>query len=148
MVILGVDYGRKRIGLAVGDVNSGFVFPLRSIVREKGTDPHAEVLAAAKSENATHIVVGVPRRLDGKTDVPGEMEAEALAFVDDLRKRTDLTVDIEDERFSTALAERLCQGAEKVAKTADKDAIAACVILESFIMRTFGRNEDVGWLKE
>lgn len=140
MVILGVDYGRKRIGLAVGDSVSGFVFPLRTIELKKGQDAVAAVLEASKAESANHIVVGMPRRLDGKTERPGEMEQEVAKFVGELASKTELTVDLEDERLSTAMAKRLCEAAEKKAR-ADRDAVAACVILESYILRTFRRDE-------
>lgn len=146
MVILGVDYGRKRIGLAVGDSASGFVFPLRTIELKKRQNPVAAVLEAAEAEHAGHIVVGMPRRLDGKTERPGEMEQEVSTFVGELTAKTALTIDVEDERLSTALAKRLCQAAEGKGAT-DKDAVSACVILESYILRTF-RRDDAEWLKD
>lgn len=147
MVILGVDYGRKRIGIATGDTGSGFVFPAPAIERKGGMDAVQEVIAAAKEANATHVVVGVPKRLDGKL-VPGEIELEARAFADELKKRTDLTIDVEDERMSTALAKRLCEAAAKKGEKVDEDSVAACVILESYIMRTFSGESSTPWLKE
>ena len=137
MVILGVDYGRRRIGIATGDSGSGFVFPSPAIDRRKNPDAVQAVLDAAKKAEATHIVVGVPKRLDGKL-VPGEIELEARAFADELKQRTDLTIDVEDERMSTALAKRLCEAAAQRGEKVDEDSVAACVILESYIIRTFG----------
>lgn len=139
MNILGVDYGRKRVGLAIGDAVSGLVFPLRALVLEKDTDLCQAVIDAAKTENATRVVVGVPRRMRGGPGGPGDIEKEALAFVKELKEKGGLTVDVEDERLTTALAERLCESAGKAANTADKDSIAACAILESFILRTSDR---------
>ena len=147
MVIIGVDYGKKRIGLATGDSGSGFVFPQTAIVRQTGRDQVHAVIDVARTEGASHIVVGIPKRLDGKTAVPGDIEREVRTFVKEFEKMSDLTIDVEDERMSTALAKRLCEAAEQKGEKVDEDSVAACVILESYIMRTFGR-EDVSWLSE
>jgi putative transcription antitermination factor YqgF len=106
------------------------------------------VAGMAKAENASHVVVGIPKRLDGKSDVPGEIEKEAQAFAAELAKRDPgLTVDVEDERMSTALAKRLCEAAESRGEKVDEDSVAACVILESYILRTFPR-EETPWMNE
>src|SRR5512142_690281 len=135
MVILGIDYGSKRIGLATGDSGSGFVFPLPAVVRGPGVDHLKAILDAAKAESATHIVVGVPKRMTGEAPVAGEIEQESRAFAAELEKRSGLTVDVEDERMSTALAKRLCESAAHRGEKVDEDSVAACVILESYIHR-------------
>ncbi len=147
MVILGVDYGRKRIGLATGDSGSGFVFPLRAVVRTEKTDHIQAVIDAAKAENATHVVVGMPKRMTGQAGVPGEIETEARAFAEDLKKRSGLAIDVEDERMSTALAKRLCEASAERGEKVDEDSVAACVILESYILRTF-RRDGTSWMNE
>ncbi len=147
MVILGVDYGRKRIGLATGDSSSGFVFPLRAVVRDAKTDAVQAVVDAAKAEHATHVIVGIPKRMTVVDAPPGEIELEARAFASDVEKRSGLTTDVEDERMSTALAKRLCEAAARRGEKVDEDSVAACVILESYILRTF-RHEDPKWLSE
>lgn len=147
MTILGIDYGTKRIGLAVGDSSTGMVFPLRSIERGSSLDEAINaVLEAARAESAVHFVVGVPRRLKGSGDV-GDTEREALGFVAALQAKTELTVETEDERMSSALADRwrLLAGTKK--SKFDRDAASAAVILESYIMRRFPR-EDISWLPQ
>src|SRR5512142_51471 len=141
MIILGVDYGRKRIGLATGDSGSGFVFPLRAIVRGPGVDHLQAVLDAAKAESATHVVVGVPKRMTCEATASGEIEQEARAFAAEIEKRSGLTTDVEDERMSTALARRLCEASAQRGEKVDEDSVAACVILESYILRTFRRDD-------
>lgn len=148
MVILGIDYGTKRIGLAVGDSSTGMVFPLRSIERGSSLDEAVgAVLEAARAESAVHFVVGVPRRLQGNGHPVGDTERQALDFKNALQAKTDLTVETEDERMSSGLADRwrLMAGTKK--SKFDRDAVAAAVILESYIMRRFPR-EDISWLPQ
>jgi putative holliday junction resolvase len=147
MVILGIDYGTRRIGLATGDSSTGLVFPLRSIERGSSLDEAiAAVLEAARAESAVHFVVGIPRRLQGGTQV-GDTEREALTFVAALQAKTDLAVETEDERMSSVLADRwrLLAGTKK--SKFDRDAASAAVILESYITRRFPR-EDISWLPQ
>jgi putative holliday junction resolvase len=143
MVILGIDYGTKRIGLATGDSSTGLVFPLRSIERGSSLDEAVSAtLEAVRAESAEHIVVGIPRRLTGEGQQLGDTEREALAFVDALKAKTGLTVETEDERMTSALADRwrMLSGTKK--SKFDRDAASAAVILESYVMRRFPR-EDV-----
>lgn len=146
MVILGVDYGRKRIGLAIGDSVTGFVFPQKAVIRDAGVDHVQAVIDTARAERASHIVVGVPKRLDGSPE-PGDIEKEVRAFVEQIEARSDFTIDLEDDRMSTALAKRLCEVAERKGEKVDQDSVSACVILESYILRTF-RRDDASWISE
>lgn len=142
MQILGIDYGTKRIGLATGDSASALVFPLRSIPGGALNEVVAAILDAARAENAQRIVVGVPRRMNNdKAQAPGETERQALALVEAIKVRTALAVDTEDERMTTALAERWRKMSGKKKPQFDKDAGAAAAILESYIMR---KGADVG----
>lgn len=138
MVILGVDYGTKRIGLATGDSASALVFPLRTIDRTAASDAVAAVLDAARAESAERIVVGVPRRMTGGSET-GETERAALAFVGALRAETGIPVDTEDERMTSALADRWRHMEGRKKGKFDRDAAAAAAILESYIERTFPR---------
>ncbi len=134
MRILGVDYGTARIGLAVGDTSSRFAFPLRSIVASPEDAALAAVVAAAKDEDAARIVVGVPYALDPSRAEP-RMQKEAAGFVAALKEKTALQVDTEDERMTSALADRWRSEAGKKKKDFDKDAAAAAAILDSYMTR-------------
>jgi len=140
MIILGIDYGTKRIGLATGDSASALVFPLRTIDRAAVTDAVAAVLDAARAETAERIVVGVPRRMTGAPET-GETEREALAFVEALKAKGGIEVATEDERMTSALADRWHQMGDKKAKF-DRDAAAAAAILETYIERNFPRERE------
>ena len=136
MILLAIDYGTKRIGLATGDTETGMAFPLRTLTGGDLGESITGVLAAARTESAERIVVGVPRRLDGGA-VPGDMEQLVSRFVEALRAATTLTIDTEDERLSSALADRLHQEAGGKKNTYDRDAMAAAMILESYLTRLF-----------
>lgn len=129
MILLGVDYGTKRVGLATGDSGSGLAFPLRSA--EVGSQGEAveAVRAAAAEEKAERVVVGMPRTLLGEA---GPMADKVAEFVTILRGR-GLEIETEDERMTTALVEhRRREGGGK----GDKDAMAAAAILETYMERT------------
>lgn len=139
MIILGVDFGKKRIGLASGDSTTRMAFPFKSI---DGTDQAAaiaEIVAAARAEGAERIVIGIPRPL-AKADgvVRANVEAEALAFAEALRTAAaPLLVEEEDERLSSRMADRWRELSETKKKNFNRDAAAAAAILETYLERVF-----------
>lgn len=139
MRILGIDFGTKRIGLAVGESTSPLVLPLRTVPAEPFDEAVDAVLAAAREESAEILVVGVPHRL-AKGDGPaGETEILVAKFVEALEAKTGLTVDTEDERMTSALADRWREMAGTKKKNFDRDAAAAAAILETYVARKFLR---------
>jgi putative Holliday junction resolvase len=134
MIVLGVDYGTKRIGLASGDSALAMAFPLRSIAA--GDRAAGDVADIAAKEGAERIVVGVPRRMTGDPDAaPGETEEGALAFVEELRGATTLPVETEDERMTSAYADSVLAMSGGKKKDFDRDAVAAAAILETYLER-------------
>src|SRR3989344_1550031 len=120
MKFLGVDYGTKRIGLATGDMEMSFAFPLRSVTVTSDEDAVAAVADAVRAEGADAVVVGAPYRLSGGAgEAPGETEAAVTAFVDGLRAVLGVPVETEDERFTSAVADRLRREAGTSAKKFD-----------------------------
>ena len=104
MRILGVDYGSKRVGLALSD-ESGMIAQGIGYI---GPSP-AEVLRVAAARGAGQIVIGIPRRLDG-TDSP--QTTKARAFMAALQQGGSLPVIGWDERLTTAEATRVLVEAE------------------------------------
>lgn len=133
MKLLGIDYGTKRIGIAVGDTDPFFVHPLRTIASDR-EDAAQEIGRIAVEEDAKRIVVGMPYRMTGEGR-PGETEGEAGRFAAALRKETGIPVEVEDERLTTAVADRLRKEAGTPKGRFDRDAAAAAVLLESYIER-------------
>jgi putative Holliday junction resolvase len=143
MRYLAVDFGAKRLGLAVCDEGEILVSPLRALDRRGTRSDVARLLEEVRAQGAGGVVFGVPRALEQGEQ--GASEAPALAFARELRallerEAPNVSFDEQDERFSTALALR--QGREsglsqKKGRASDGaqsiDARAAANILQSFL---------------
>jgi putative holliday junction resolvase len=126
MRYLGIDYGNKKVGLALGDSEAGVALPLDVI---RNTDDLCKKIAQLiLSESIDQVVVGVPLPT---TDGPGSEQLEKTRqFINMLRSATPVPVHEEDERYSTAEAMRL-QREQGV--TAEDDALAAMLILQAYL---------------
>ena len=133
--LLGVDYGERRIGLAISDPSGTIASPAGVIVRRTGKRPPvAEIVRRAEALEARGFVMGLP--LDGNGDeTPRSREARAVA--DALGKRTGLPVELIDERYSTAAALRAIRamGGSTRDRKGDVDALAAAVFLQKALQR-------------
>jgi putative Holliday junction resolvase len=130
MRVLGVDFGNKRIGLAVSDETGTVAQPVGYV-----TGGVNEVLRVATERGAGKIVVGVPRRLDGTSSAQTERVQQ---FVAALQQATTLPVEDWDERLTTAQAERvLLEGDVRRAERKQKrDQLAATILLQSYLDAT------------
>ena len=134
MRLLGVDYGTKRIGLALADTEAPVAVPLET-VSAKGME--ADVLAVAKiaaRAGASAAVVGLPRSLTD-AGAGSDWSRQVLAFAAALAERGGLKVETEDERFSSGLVESARRSAGAGANDVDRDAAAAAVILQAWLDR-------------
>jgi putative Holliday junction resolvase len=127
---LGVDYGEKRVGLAIADPIGMIATPAGYIPRRAGKRPPiAEIIRRAESLEARGFVLGLP--LDGSG---GETEwtAEVRRVGDELGKRTSLPVLYQDERYTTATSLRVIREMEGSTRgrKGDVDAMAAAVLLQ------------------
>ena len=132
--IVGIDYGRKRTGVAVSD-------PLRIFASPLDTVPTAKIIEYlenyARSESIVRFVVGYPMNMNG---APSQAAADVDAFLPRLRKAfPGVEVTLEDERFTSVLAHRaMIDGGMKYKDRRDKnsvDRISAAIILQSFLDR-------------
>lgn len=132
---MALDYGRRRIGVAVSDPTATIASPHSAVDRRGDPDalPTALLDLLERLEPAT-VVVGVPRHMDGSE---GEMVEEVRAFADSLREATGLPVEEWDERLTTAAAERaLAEGGAPRNKRRERgriDAMAATMLLRSYL---------------
>jgi len=99
MKYLGIDYGTKRIGLAVSDESGMFAFPKEILAN--GKQALEKILDLVKSESIGKIVVGNSLDTSGQRNLVME---DVDAFVEELHKLTGLPVDLHDERFSSIAA--------------------------------------------
>ena len=135
--IIGIDYGRKRTGLAVSDPLGIFASALDTVHSAKIID---YIKNYAASETIIRFVVGWPKNLDGR---PAEAAADVEVFLKELGKAfPDIPVTLEDERFTSVLAHRaMIDGGMKAADRRDKaavDRISAAIILQGYLDRMSG----------
>jgi putative Holliday junction resolvase len=134
--ILAVDYGERRIGLAISDPTGTIATPAGFILRRAGKRaPIAEIVRRAEALEARGFVVGLP--LDGEgEDTPRALEVRKIA--DELARRTQLPVELLDERFTTAAALRAVRemGGSTRGRKGDVDALAATVLLQYALARS------------
>ena len=132
--IIGIDYGRKRVGVAVSDPLGIFASPLDTVPAAKIID---YLKKYAETESVTRFVVGYPMNMD---NTPSEAAADVDIFLKNLAKAFPaLPVTLEDERFTSVLAHRaMIEGGMKAKDRRDKssvDKISAAIILQSFLDR-------------
>jgi len=128
--LLAVDWGDRRIGLAVSDPTGTIASPAGFVLRRAGKRPPiAELVRRGEALDVSGFVVGLPLDLDGN-DTPRSLEARHVAS--ELEKRTGLTVRLVDERFTTAAALRTVRemGGSTRGRKGDVDAIAATILLQ------------------
>lgn len=125
---LGVDPGTRRVGIAVCDPEERIAVPVE-VVPASAAVPAVRTIAAR--EQAGGVVVGLPLLLDGSE---GEAARLARRLGERIRRRLDLPVEYEDERFTTVEAEREVERGGGVAGEPRDDG-AAALILQQFIDR-------------
>jgi putative holliday junction resolvase len=133
MRILGIDYGRRRVGLAVSDESAYLARPLDPLLRTHSIQRDVEAIATlARDFEATRIVVGLPLNMDGSK---GEMALEVESFVQQLQGATDAAIQFWDERLTSSEAERvLLQGnVKRKDRKRLRDGLAATLILQGFL---------------
>jgi putative holliday junction resolvase len=137
--VLGVDWGERRIGLAVSDERGVIANPAGFIIRRPGKRPPiAKLIEKAKELGAASFVVGLP--LDGNgDDTPRAAEVRRVA--EELSKRTGMTVELVDERYTTAAARRAVRelGGKPEERPGDIDALSATVLLQHVLTTRSGR---------
>ncbi len=132
--IIGIDYGRKRTGLATSDPLCIFASPLDTVPTAKIID---YLKTYSEKETIVRFVIGMPVNMDG---TPSEAAADAKTFIPQLEKAfPGIPVDMEDERFTSVLAHRaMIDGGMKASRRRDKaevDRISASIILQTYLDR-------------
>lgn len=132
MVILGIDLGRARTGLAVCDQAELLAVPL-CVLQERNREALLEQIAAKAAERkAELLVVGLPKNMDGSE---GEAALSAREAAASLAGKTGLPVKLCDERGTTVTAHHYLNDTNTRGKKrkAAVDAVAATVILQNFL---------------
>lgn len=146
MRILGIDYGVKRVGLAISSPVVSIAQGLPTIERVDGKDYLEELADIIKEKEVDEIVVGLPKNMNGTI---GEKAEEVLQFVEILKSKFNLPVHTVDERLTTVRAHRAMTGV-KISKKGKKkrvDMIAAQFILQAYLDQ-ISRSAEEDWEDE
>jgi putative Holliday junction resolvase len=131
---LGIDFGTKRIGLALSDESGTLAFPHSTLASNAGS--LAAIDELVKKETVGAVVLGESRDFSGQAN---DVQEDIEQFKKDLEVLTNLPVYFESEVFSSALAARQFAPEEKSRKQnpahTDLDASAAALILQSYLDR-------------
>lgn len=118
---LGIDWGEKRIGLALGDSETGLASPLKTVNSIEG------ILKIIEEEKIDRLIVGKPLSIADQRFPTAKRYDKFISF---LAKRTNLPLETIDERLSSKAADALA-GDRK--NKAERDAVAAMIILQSYL---------------
>lgn len=124
MRFLGIDYGKKRIGLSLSDDDGKFAFPLKIILNNK--DVFSFLLETIKKNKIEEIVIGESLDFDG---MPNKVMNEIEKFSRELKKRFLLPVHFQKEFLTSVEARRYKEDKEKV------DSSASALILQRYLDR-------------
>jgi len=138
-----VDWGERRIGLAVSDPTGTIATGLPTVTVRGREDGLTQVAAIADESEAVRIVVGLPLLLSGER---GTAAIAAESFAAGLAERTGLPVETYDERLTSVLGQRrLHEMGGKASRSKGRiDQGAAVALLESFLARLAHRRADEG----
>lgn len=121
MRVAGIDYGTKRIGLAISDES-------QTLAREYGIYSPKEfwqnIEQLIKQEGIERIVLGLPLNMSGENT---DKTQEVQAFYDQLQQRLSIPVEFMDERLSSVMAGNLPGGSKNI------DSLAAQIILQNYL---------------
>jgi putative Holliday junction resolvase len=147
MRALGVDYGQRRIGLALSDASGMLARPWKTIARVGNASQVAQAIAGElaalerQEEPVGVVVMGYPRRLNGH---PNEQTASVQKVADHLRRLVGVPLVMQDERLSSREADDLLARSEKDWRKRKErlDAMAAAVILQDYLDSSAARGAD------
>lgn len=132
--LLGIDYGRARIGLAVSAPDTAIAFPLTTYERRSLDQDLAYLARVATEEKVIGVVLGLPLHLEGK---PSTAVDEVRAFGEHLQTVLKVPLVYWDERFTTVEAEKHLwnAGLSHKQRKARRDRIAAQILLQDYLER-------------
>ena len=135
---LGIDVGERRVGLALSDSTGTLATPLTAVAGRLRLEGRVDAVVreidrlSREEDGLDRIVIGLPCRLDGR---PHKQTVRVMEFVEALRCRTVLPIDLQDERLTTREAESRLALREKDwrQRKSRLDAAAAAIILQDYL---------------
>lgn len=135
---LGLDYGDRRIGVALSDELGWTAQALEVIGRTNPAADLARIAGLVREHDVQEVVVGLPKNMNGTIGPRGEI---CIAFAEKLRAQLDVSVVLWDERLSTVSAERTLIAADMSRKKRKQlvDKMAAAIILQHYLDANNGK---------
>lgn len=129
---MGLDYGDRRIGVALSDELGWTAYGHEVIERRKPEEDMEKLRRIAAEYGVTDIVLGLPKNMNGSIGPRGEI---SLAFAEEIRGSLNLPVHLWDERLTTVSAERTLLAADVSRKKRKQviDKMAAAIILQGYM---------------
>ena len=139
MRVLALDFGSKRIGVAVSDSLGIAVRPVETIRRSSVERDIARLKFLVEELEAEAVVVGLPLRMDGTI---GDAARNAMRFIERLQTKLDVAVFTQDERLTSYEAEQMMieRGLGREQRRARSDEFAAMIILQDYLSKTRTNN--------
>lgn len=132
MKVLAIDYGTKRIGLAMSDAMGVLATPQTALVGLKDKAAVAAVAQWVRENQGEKVLLGLPRNMDGSY---GESAEKVRAFAERLKPRLSVPLQLVDERLTTVQASRLLQeqGLNARKQRSRIDSASAAVMLQAYL---------------
>ncbi len=132
MRTLGIDWGVKRLGLALSDLTGAVASPLKTITRKGNRADIREITELTGQHEVERIVVGIPLNMDGRA---GESAGRVTKFSKMLEEAVDVPVILVDERYSSQAAERAMLEADlsRKKRREKRDGVAAAWFLQAYL---------------
>jgi len=134
---MALDYGARRIGVAVTDSSGRLAQPLETLEQSRGAPDRAlsRICELVDEYDVGQIVVGLPLQMDGHA---GPMATTTRAFGAEVEARTGVAVEYLDERLTSAQAKRvLAQAGGRPGRNKDRvDRVAAAILLDAYLERS------------
>jgi putative Holliday junction resolvase len=130
--VLAIDYGKRRVGLALSDPTRTLATGLPTLERRPGQSLADAIAAIVLEREAAEVVVGLPLNMSGTAGARAE---EVRRFADEIAQRISIPVHLWDERLSTVRAQRVLRdaGVDARAGKARVDRMAAVLILQNYL---------------
>ncbi|MFN2363307.1 MAG: Holliday junction resolvase RuvX [Halarsenatibacteraceae bacterium] len=139
MRILAIDYGQKRVGLALSDRLGITAQPFKTIINQSREELIDELAEIIKDNDITEVVIGLPLHMNG---TEGERAEKSRILAADLEGALNIPVYLQDERLSSAEVEKVMLAGDlsRKKRRAKRDKLAASIILRTYLAKRKGGN--------
>ncbi len=137
MRVLAIDYGQKRVGLAISDRLGITAQPFKTIINESREKLIEDLADIIEDNDITEVVIGLPLHMNGSE---GERAEKSRILADELENALSISVFLQDERLSSAEVEKVMLAGDlsRSKRRAKRDKLAASIILRTYLANRKG----------